>query len=82
MPHHLMVILQNRSVQPATHSRWAVQEMEGLIRMLDMDASGTIDYEEFLAATMSVHQTMKEVRQGHARHAFARGGACRPGLGI
>lgn len=32
------------------------------MKTLDVDASGTIDYEEFLAATMSVHQLMKEVR--------------------
>ena len=32
------------------------------MKMVDVDASGTIDYEEFLAATMSQHQLMKEVR--------------------
>lgn len=39
-----------------------MQELEELMKTLDVDASGTIDYEEFLAATMSVHQLMKEVR--------------------
>eukprot|EP00887_Chlorella_sp_A99_P004796 scaffold4.g4796.t1 len=36
------------------------EELQGLLAMIDMDANGTIDYEEFIAATMSVHQMNKQ----------------------
>lgn len=35
--------------------------MEALLAMVDGDASGALDYEEFVAATLSTHQLMKEV---------------------
>ncbi len=31
-------------------------DLHNLMAMIDIDANGSIDYDEFLAATMSIHQ--------------------------
>ncbi|KAI3438381.1 hypothetical protein D9Q98_000813 [Chlorella vulgaris] len=36
------------------------EDLEGLLALVDQDSSGCIDYEEFLAATLSQHQMEKE----------------------